>query len=451
MPSPRSGIEVVRNAPAVGRVMREPEHPFLIGQIPWAITPFFIAPVVPGETMKNLLLNARCQSGVALKSNFVGWFHEVYFFYVKHRDMPLAEEIMAMHLGDGNLDNLITDTQPWCYNSEGGGVNWVRQCLSAVVDHYFRDEDETHEDGILYGLPACHLTNPSGALQSAVVDLVNGDAIGDQALPGEEPYDDARYATLPPEFQAQYRAWQDMTQMRLTTATFEDYLKSFGVRPPRELRVEQIAKPELVRYIRQWKYPDISMVDGTAAPSFRLDIQERADKDRFLAEPGFLFGVTVIKPKTYLQNQTDAASMLLDDAYGWLPAVLRDEAYTSLLKVDVSDGWNIYEHAAPETDPDYWIDRKDLFVHGDQFINFAKREIAGVPTWPNFVDMFDDATKKCRYLQNAEAALNALFAGWTVTPGGTWPSTSTEPMLAPFFTDGIVRPSILSRIEDTSL
>lgn len=449
--SPRSGIQVVRDAPSVRRHTRTPEHTFFVRHYPWQIQPFFIAPVVPGETMKNMLMNARARSNVALSSPLTGWWHEVYFFYVKHRDLPNAADAMALHLdAEASINNLDTLADPAVGHFVVGAnqrLNWTRQCLDAVVNEYFRDEDETSADHTLFTLPLAQL-HMTGLMQSAVLDLVGGTALGDYALPGEEEYDAVKYANVPSEFQSMYRAWSDMKDMRLTTGTFEDYLKSFGVRPPKELRVEEIAKPELLRYIRQWKYPDVSMQDtGLSGYQFRLDIQERADKDRFFAEPGFLFGVTVVRPKVYAAEQAMSGVTILDDAYGWLPAVLREEAYTSLVKFDVSteggspDGIHIVPE--PTTDSDYWVDRKDLFVHGDQFTNVPIDSRAGAP----FVNALDPADYRLRYVTDTTAAVNGLFTTELIDSEGV----PVEFSLPPFEMDGIVRPSILSRIEDTSL
>lgn len=454
MASPRSGIQVVRPAPQVGRVMRTPEHTFRFGNNPLQITPFLLMPVVPGETMKNLLVNARMQS-VSIFEPLMGWWHEMYFFYVKHRDLPNAEEAMAMHLQQGaDMSALETAADPWMYQNAGTPrINWMRQCLDAVVNEYFRDEDETSADGTYDGMPLAHLGAPTGVLQSAVIDLINADNPGDETLPGEEPQQDAFYANLPPEFQPMYRAWQDMTAMRLTTATYEDFLKSHGVRPPVETRVEEIARPELIRYIREWTYPNVAMVSGSAVHQIRMDITERADKDRFFAEPGFIFGCQVIKPKIYLAEQHSNAATLLSDAYAWLPAVLWEQSYTSLQKIDVSAGEGIMRDDAGGAD--WWLDRKDLFVHGDQFVNWHQEKFND-PNWDiNYPDVgspsvqaWDPTIVKSRYPLSYENFAIDLFS-----PDGFVPASvpSVGGIKAPFMTDGVVRASILSRIEDTSL
>ena len=80
--------------PRVGRKLRTPNHPFQLTHCPFAIQPFFIAPVLAGETMKNLLMQARVVTD-PIKNGLVGWWIEYYFFYVKLTDLDERDTIMA--------------------------------------------------------------------------------------------------------------------------------------------------------------------------------------------------------------------------------------------------------------------------------------------------------------------------------------------------------------------
>ena len=52
----------------------------------------------------------------------------------------------------------------------------------------------------------------------------------------------------------------------------------------------------------EWAYPANTVDPATGLPtgsaSFAVNI--RADKDRFFNEPGFIFGVTMVRPKIFL-------------------------------------------------------------------------------------------------------------------------------------------------------
>ena len=53
------------------RVPRTPKHTFNLVQRPYEITPFMIAPVLAGETLKNLLLQCRTVS-TPLENRLIG-------------------------------------------------------------------------------------------------------------------------------------------------------------------------------------------------------------------------------------------------------------------------------------------------------------------------------------------------------------------------------------------
>ena len=69
------------NAAKMGRKLRRPEHPFILRHKPWQIQPFLIAPVIPGETMSNLLMQARVVTD-PINNPLIGWHIEYYYFYV---------------------------------------------------------------------------------------------------------------------------------------------------------------------------------------------------------------------------------------------------------------------------------------------------------------------------------------------------------------------------------
>lgn len=214
--------------------------------------------------------------------------------------------------------------------------------------------------------------------------------------------------------------------LKLTEATFEDWLATFGVKIPRKEN-EELHRPELLRFVRDWQYPAESTTSaGLPAAVARWNISERADKDRFFKEPGFVFGVTVTRPKVYLANQKGAAVIMMDDAYAWLPAVLAGESYTSLREL---------LHTGPADGPlgttpsaTYWIDLKDLFLFGDQFANFAMSAAD-----KSHVALPSTALAK-RYAASADA--DALFSA--ASPANT------------FHEDGIVSLNVLGTLQETT-
>ena len=346
---------VMKPVGATGRINRRPSHPFQLKHRPWQIQPFCIAPVLPGETLKNLLLQARVVSD-PIKHPLIGWWVEYYYFYVKHRDLEGRDDFTEMMLNvnkDLSAYNLGADRVD--LYSKAGQLSWAKLCLDRVVETYFRDEDEAGSFNI-GALPAMRMNVRSWmdslineADYTAPEDVAITVGVDDEITAGE--IDDA------------LRNYQWLRANQLTDMSYEDYLGTYGVRP----RPEEFHRPELLRYVRQWTYPTNHVEPTTGAPSSAVSwaIAERADKDRFFREPGFIFGVTVARPKVYFGRQTSTLTGVMRDALSWLPAILADDPYTSL------------KHQPADAEPldgstaGYVFDLKDLFLYGEQFVNFA--------------------------------------------------------------------------------
>jgi hypothetical protein len=428
----------IQSLKSVGRKLRKPSHSFAIRQRPWQIQPFVIAPVLPGETMKNALLQCRAVSS-PVKSPLVGWWYEIFLFYVKLRDLNERDNAVALLMTNTAIpDNTAATVQAEMYDSTGK-FSYTRACLKRVVDMYFRTPEEVID-------AQSYLIGNAPVARASVIDNWTDSLISDsdvaepetETMPGEPSElgeDEGPIAGYTDE----YNHWLAMRDMGMIAVSFEDWIKQFGVTPPQDLRIkDDLHKPELLRYIREWTYPSNTVDPLTGNPSSALSwsIAERADKDRFFQEPGFLFGVSVARPKIYLKNQRGSVSQYLDSSISWLPALLSDEPYTSLKKFLTGTGpLTNAGHLATEG---YWIDMKDLFLYGDQYTNFAFTGDASdinLPV-PNTADPEapDDPPINKRYPVAADA--DALFTA--IAPANV------------IKVDGRIDFSILSRLDDTT-
>lgn len=340
------------------RTTRKPQFPFQVRMQPWGLTPFHISPVLPGETLQNLQFQARAVSD-PLKSKLGGWWFETYWFYVKHRDLDQRTELINMHLTGTALTTNRVAAQNLPTYAFDNSIDWVAACLKRVTEEYFRDEGETWNTNLIGNYPAVQV-RPDGWWGDSLQD----DAVAAPA--GNERQDDPDL-TVMLAYQAQY---DRMRQMRSTNWTFEDWLKVHGetVHTPEN---ESSYRPELLRYTREWTYPTNTVEPTTGVPSSAAvwSIAERADKNRHFKEPGFIFGVACARPKVFYSNQKGAAVGALDEARLWLPALMRDEPYTSIKKFENTDIAGEGPLATVATN-DYWADMRDLFIYGDQFVNF---------------------------------------------------------------------------------
>lgn len=318
---PSSSVRV-EDVPRVGRKLRKPQHNFIVRHRPFLIQPFLIAPVLPGDTLKNLLLQATVVTD-PIKSSIMGWWNEFYFFYVKLRDLQERDAIEQMLMANSAPPAASAASLNTYYNGEG--VNWTRKCLDRITDCYFRSEEEI-EAGLSAtyaatqngeSMPMAKAITLPGWMENLKADS-DAPASDGTALPGDH------WPELPEHlagFAAAYEQWKQMQSLEMVPPTFESYLKTFGVTPPKSVK-EDPHIPELIRYVRNFKMPS-NTVGETGAINSQVvwNVAERADKDRFFAEPGFIFGVTTTRAKMYYQNQKASLSSFLNDAYSWLPAL----------------------------------------------------------------------------------------------------------------------------------
>lgn len=375
----------------VQRQLRRPSHRHYLVHRPWQIQPFLLAPVIPGETMKNLNLQSRVISDPLATGpgNILPWWVEHFIFYVKLRDLDIREDIEAMMLTGSDLaaHNTAADA---AYFHAGNGVNWAKLCLKRVVEEYFRDEGEAWDNANIDGLPT----------QSVIKRGYNWaqSLISDDRLQAFEA-DDTQAPSYPVANEAyieQYEAMRAMGAIQ-SEMTFEDWLATFGIRGE---KAEEAHKPELLRHFSQWAYPANTVDPATGLPSgaASFSVAGRADKDRFFEEPGFIFGVTSVRPKVFMGNQKGSASIILDNWMRWLPALMRDQPHTSVAQL--VGGSSAPTGPLRNQDADgYWVDARDLFLYGDEY---RSADLGGYsPALP---------TSDSEYRWGSGAMADALFA-----------------------------------------
>lgn len=377
----------VQEVPRTQRVGRYPRHTFQLRHRPWVIQPCLIAPVLPGETMKNLLIQARVVTD-PIKNPLIGWHLEYYFFYVKHRDLADRAVYTAMMLDPDNTTAALNSVAHLDYYHFGGTINWAEKCLTRVVEEYFRDEDEQASSFVMASVTGNNMPIASINQSSWLDSVINDDDYTAFDVDVDGP--DANTTVQASEVADAMRKWQMQTLAGLTDMSYEDFLRTYGIKAPET----DPHRPELIRYVKDWTYPTNHIDPTTGVPSSACSwaVVERADKDRFFTEPGFIFGVSVVRPKIYLQNQKGSAVGLLTDAYSWLPAVLNGDWSHSIKKVTAGANGPL----ASNTD-DYRVDVRDLFLYGDQFVNYALTD-----TSSNLISLPTAALQK-RYAASADA------------------------------------------------
>lgn len=379
------GIQMV-NTGSQRRVARNPEHSWQVRQKPFLVQPVCFAPVLPGETLKNALFQVRAVSA-PIVNPLIGWWKEYYWFYVKHRDLAGTSDFQSMMINPGAsmAAQKAGGASVPKYRSTNQ-IDWQTQCLNAIVDNYFRGENEA--PALIDSMPVVQV-NKNGVFDSgkfaSAVDT------------GDFNVDLNANATITAgEVERALVTWEFLKANNLTDMSYEDYLRTYGVKvdePKGNI-------PELLRYTREWVYPSntIDPLTGTPTSAVSWAISERIDKDRFFKEPGFIVGLTCSRPKVYFSAQRTAGVNLLDDAYAWLPALMRNDPATSLKRLQSNATDSI---TTTTGNVDFVLDVRDLFVYGDQFVNFALNDTAA-----NFVAL-PTANMEKRYVATGD--IDALF------------------------------------------
>lgn len=417
----------VRRASAYGqarRIPRSPKHPFQLRTRPFQIQPFMLSPVLPGETLKNLVMQSRCVSK-PLVHPLVGWWCEYYFFYVKLRDIEY-------HLGQDFVTAMVTT--PGTYNPaplqaaadpkyyHPGGTPWVKYAMGTIVEYFFRDETENWNDFLIDGVPIAQFKHKSW-MDSLTLDEKLRPALAGHDLNLDANADGKISAKEVDEGMAQ---WQALRDAGLETLDYEDWLATFGQSIDEADNSFNERKPEMVRYWSQWQYPTNTVDPSNGTPRSAVSFVNafRADKDRLFKEPGFLIGLTVQRPKVYIKDAKGSLASFMETLENWMPALSHENYEKAFKQFAGAAGPMPNRFGAPGAYKAYWVDFRDLLVYGDQFLNFA-------PDATSSALNFAGATGKTRYPTAAD--IDTLFV---------------DPAKNYFETDGVVDLTIMGRQRD---
>lgn len=402
---------MIGNVPRQARKLRSPKNPFHVRHMPFTLNPIGVWPVLPGETLKSLLLQARCVSNT-VKNPLIGAWMEFYFFYVKFSDLTDNADDVALKDMILTPGRAMTDIDKTTANetlrtkvvtTPGGAatqIDFVGKCLVSVMEAFFKDPDETFATGsVTNGVSTeyqTHMKPGSDWLHSAIEDT-------DYAALDVDVDIDGDATIMASEVQIAMAQWDLLKQGKLVDMTFEDYLRSQGVNTGLASLEEH--KPELIRNIRKFDYPvnTVDPTDGDPSTAFSWAITETADKDRFFSEPGFIAGYSCFRPKIYMSEQQGLMVNFLNTVYDWLPNVFAADSHRGMKKFNglTTNSPNESDGPLDGITDDYWVDVKDLFLHGEQFVNFTLGDAdAGLVAIP-------EATLKRKYATAAE--MGTLF------------------------------------------
>jgi len=352
------------------RQMRRPQMRFNIVTKPYQIQPMMIMPVLPGETISNILLQSQVWSDpLASGMKNVGWWGEYVFCFVPatalvgwDTDGQIGNEMVDMMVSNASLSGLAdADGNAWTYCAPGA-VDFVLECTKAVVGTYFRDEGENWDTATLDSVP---LAKIYGRGMSDWADkLTLNSAYADRTVDVPATMGDMEDA---------WAEWASIREAGHTTMDFDDWMRTYGVENPSlvdtgSVNSDRLHKPEIVAHFREFTYPANTVEPTTGVPSTAVGwrVASRANKRIYAQRMGWVVGYSIIRPKVYLGTQQGAVSGFMQNRSDWLPAVLNHhEDLGHKMFADTAGP------LANVMTGSYWIDWRDLLVYGDQFNNYA--------------------------------------------------------------------------------
>lgn len=346
-------VRTLLSAAPTERVGRYPKHTFRTNELPYTAQPFFVAPVLPGETLNSLFFESRVVSDPVLNS-MIGWKKEYYFFYCRMSDLGV-DGFKEMFIDPTNTDLAGTygagANVQWTYTAKGG-VDWTERCVDRIVDTYFRDEGQvTATYQTAGGVPIVQIRENT-FLDSATddADFATGSAISS--------------ATNADDLERLMDAFEQLRALGIADMTYEDFLRSYGIAIPNK----DEGKPELLGRFSEFSYPanTIDPTNGTPRSALSWVFKNGIRKPFFFKEPGFIVGISVSRPKIYFAGLAGQAAGFMTRAWDWMPNYLEAMPQTSL-KNFAADGGPLGDRTSATNS--FWLDMRDVLLHGDQFQN----------------------------------------------------------------------------------
>lgn len=389
MASPTIRSPRVAIAPAYARTertTRRPQCPFNVRTKPFQIQPVMFHPVLPGETLKSLLLQSQVWTDpLSATMKNTGWWCEYNVFYVKHRDLT-GFEVATDGLGKDLIDMFVSnesiaahqdaDGNAWTY-CPPGGVDFLAAAMTRVVEEYYRDMGETAADFTVDSVPlaAIYGRGRSDAFDKLTLDS----AYADRRVELDADNDGNIY--VGDEMNRAFNEWAAAHDAGLMDMTYEDWMKTYGGGAPNvdPDRVDY-HRPEDVAYMRQFTYPTNTVEPSTGVPAVAVGwrTQQNLRKSFRFSEPGWLLVTQLCRPKVYLENQEGMVAAMMQTRDTWLPAVLNAETTAGHLLID--DATGPLKATMDAGNVDYWLNIRDLMLYGEQFINYA-------PSGPGFMEL----------------------------------------------------------------
>jgi hypothetical protein len=359
-----------------GRVGRRPETHFELVFKPYQIQPFCFFPVLPGETLMNCNVQLQLWTDplkAILKNQL--WHAEVYFYYVKFRDLPGWED-PGSGLGHDLIDMIESNEAltPWLVaggNAWSGcpkyGVDYVRYALQRVVESYWRDEGVAAEGA---GLTVDSV--PISTVLGARRDVTDRFTVNASYTDRRQALDwDASGTITVDDVEMAYREWVGQKDGEMSM-DYEDWVRAAGGKAvTKSDEREELHLPEELTGFREFTYPVNTVEPSTGVPSVAVGWRLRKGLRKMFRfeEWGWVLGVVNIRPKLLHGNQNGLFADMMQTRDNWFPPNMDPRSWQPHLNIAEDKG--PLESAVTVGQASYWVNLRDLLKYGEQFTNYV--------------------------------------------------------------------------------
>ena len=313
------------------RHLRKPRYPFTNAGFFGMLTPIARAPVLPGETLKEISLRLTGQS-VPIGYPLVGAYVDVHYWYVPFRllDADFPEEIVA---------------GTWNPSAQFAAANGKKSVYFTTTSGNSMLHDAVHHLGNLFYNPlTASDMSASTDLVAMRADMIAEMFSSEEVEGGPDVSIDVSGGTLSMEelFDSRREYLTNLKRAQLDDS-YLTHLAQAGV----DMKEGFISEPEFLWSQRKWIMPSkaVDQSTGNTVQSYFVSMEGKRQTRKYFPEHGLIVGLALIRPSFFDTAKKGTFDELHDDCWheNWFPGISKE------FRVDTNTDWSPLADAKIDT------------------------------------------------------------------------------------------------------
>ncbi len=342
-------IATTTNATAGRRGERRPVFRASVELEPWEITPFMCFPLLPGETLHNILVDGRFLLNGCV-SPLYPWYLDVQIFAVKLSDLDIDFEQILLQSAQAGPSSLVDSAAKPMVGEAVGGISISNLVYKRIVDQFWKTDNVLPNSTINTDLKIAPVK-----WRGSHATLVEGETEKLMLRPDEITSDELKFDLLDAD------------------PTWTDVLRQYGVK----VSQGEAGVPERIMWESIAKHPVFVQSDAADTIVTRYQVLWSVREARltgkgqgiFAKEPMAIMGLVTIRPEIIEGNKRFMQiNDLTDRERWWAPPFNTMDAVQNLLQEPgsgITAGHAWVDAAAGTT----FINALDYWFMGESFTN----------------------------------------------------------------------------------